>query len=99
MFLYITKTGTAFKVSTYRADEPVQPWVIDHPRYKMGLRSAHMLLSALQNGDEYANEELNALKSRSYSSLSVFERGVFSEVEHYLWCVKNNRKYITLSSI
>jgi hypothetical protein len=87
MQLYITKSGTAFKVSTYRADEPVQPWI--------GLRAACMVL--VQNGIKYAQFELNALKRKRYSEMTMFERGVYSECEHYVWCVNNNRKYFTLS--
>lgn len=95
MELYITKSGFAFKVSTYEAGASLQPWIIDHPRYKMGMKSACMLIA--QSGMEYVQFELNALKRKRYSEMTMFERGVYSEVEHYRWCVENNRKYYTLS--
>ena len=95
MQLYITKSGTAFKVSTYEANALVLPTIIDHPRYKMGLRMASLLLR--HNGMDYALTELKALNRIPYHKMNSFERGVYSECEHYRWCTENNREYFTLS--
>ena len=95
MQLYITKTGTAFKIDS--SENTYGPHVISHPFYKAGARGVSEVVKRMHyQAPEYmykkAKDELNTLGY--YHTLSPHKRGIWSEYNMYVHCVDNNRDYL-----